>query len=87
MLPDQGFPTDSVASTATLAFHAGIASILVLYSVFWLWLTLIDTLLPLLCLSTFTFLAGFKALSHHARLELSKAGAGSAAPAVSLKHD
>ena len=50
-----------------LAFHGGLAGILALYAVFWLRLTLIDTLLPLAGLSIFTFLAGYKALSWHAR--------------------
>ena len=65
----QGFPMSGAASTATIAFHAGVASILGLYAVFWLRLTLIDTLLPLAGLSIFTFLAGYKALSWHARQE------------------
>ena len=79
----QGFPIGGMASTATVAFHAGIASILGLYAVFWLRLTIIDTLLPLAGLSLFTFLAGFKALSHHARAEM-----GSPAhPPVVLKRE
>jgi len=67
----QGFPSGS-AATYAMAFHGGLASILVLYTVFWLRLTLIDTLLPLLVLSIFTFWTGFKTLSHHARAGLKK---------------
>jgi hypothetical protein len=70
----QGFPTAGAASTATVAFHAGIASILGMYAVFWLRLTLIDTLLPLAGLGVFTFLAGYKALSWHARQEAKPVG-------------
>lgn len=55
-----------------MAFHGGLASILVLYTVFWLRLSLIDTLLPLAGLSLFTFWTGFKTLSHHARADIKK---------------
>ncbi|CAL8470839.1 g10381 [Coccomyxa elongata] len=67
----KGFPSGT-AATYALAFHGGLASILVLYTVFWLRLSLIDTFLPLAGLSLFTFWTGFKALSHHARADIKK---------------
>ncbi len=67
----QGFPAGS-AATYALAFHGGLASILVLYTVFWLRLSLIDTFLPLAGLALFTFWTGFKALSHLARADIKK---------------
>lgn len=52
-----------------MAFHCGVAGILVLYFVFWVRLTLIDMLLPLLVLSVFTFYFGFLALKRLAKVE------------------
>lgn len=68
----QAWPSSGAGTLYSLAFHGGIGSILVLYTVFWLRLTLIETLLPLLVLSVFTFLSGYKALSHHAKTDLKK---------------
>ena len=65
----QGLPSEGPALLTTVAFHGGIAAILVLYFIFWVRLTLIDTLLPLLLLSIFTFYFGFLALRRSAKVE------------------
>ncbi len=64
----QGLPSGGPAFLTTVAFHGGIAAILVLYFIFWVRLTLIDTLLPLLLLSIFTFYFGFLALRRSAKV-------------------
>ena len=59
----QGIPSDGPALLTALAFHGGMAAIMLLYLIFWVQLTLIDTLLPLLLLSLFTYYFGFLTLS------------------------
>jgi len=65
----QGLPSDGPAFLTTMAFHGGVAAILMLYFIFWVRLSLIDTLLPLLLLSIFTFYFGFLALKRLAKVE------------------
>lgn len=65
----QGIPTNGPAFLTTVVFHGGVAAILVLYFIFWVRLTLIDTLLPLFLLSLFTFYFGFLALRRLAKVE------------------
>lgn len=62
----QGFPKDGSGRVAALAFHGGIASILSLYTLFWLKLNLMQTLPLLLVLGVFTTVAGYNALSQQA---------------------
>ena len=45
----QGFPTDQVAQLAAVCFYAGIASILGLYTIFWLGLNLLAYLASPCC--------------------------------------
>ncbi len=62
----QGFPRSGPAFVAAVAFHGSIASILALYTLFWLKLNLIQTLPILLVLGIFTTVAGYNALSQQA---------------------
>ena len=62
----QGFPKDGAGRMAAMAFHGGIASILGLYTFFWLKLNLLQTLPWLLVLGIFTTVAGYSALSQQA---------------------
>ena len=59
----QGLPPNGPALLTPLAFHGGVAAIMLLYLIFWVQMTLIDTLLPLLVLSLFTYYFGFLTLS------------------------
>jgi oligosaccharyltransferase complex subunit delta (ribophorin II) len=68
----QAWPSDGAAALYSLAFHGGIGCILVLYTVFWLRLTLMETLLPLALLAVFTFLSGYKTLLHHVKTDKKK---------------
>ena len=62
----QGFPKQGSSRMAAFAFHGGIASILGLYTLFWLKLNLMQTLPILLGLGIFTTIAGYNALSQQA---------------------
>ena len=62
----QGFPKDGAGRVAAMAFHGGIASILGLYTLFWMKLNLMQTLPWLLVLGIFTTVAGYNALSQQA---------------------
>lgn len=66
----KGFPRSGPALVAAVAFHGGIASILGLYTLFWLKLNLIQTLPILLVLGIFTTIAGYNALSQQADFRL-----------------
>ena len=66
----QGFPKSGPAFVAAVAFHGGIASILGLYTLFWLRLNLMQTLPVLLVLGIFTIFAGYSALSQQADARL-----------------
>ena len=62
----QGFPKAGAGRLAAMAFHGGIASILGLYTLFWVKLDLMQTLPWLLVLGIFTTMAGYNALSQQA---------------------
>ena len=62
----QGFPKTGPAFISAVAFHGGIASILGLYTLFWLRLNLMQTLPILSVLGVFTMGAGYSALSQQA---------------------
>lgn len=66
----KGFPTDQVAQLAAVCFYAGIASILGLYTVFWLGLNLLHTLPILAVLALLTAGSGYQALSRQANARL-----------------
>ena len=66
----QGFPTDQVAQLSAVCFYAGIASILGLYTVFWLGLNLLHTLPVLAVLGLLTAGSGYQALSRQANARL-----------------
>lgn len=66
----QGFPSSGSGFIAAMAFHGGIASILGLYTLFWLKLNLMQTLPILLVLGLFTTVAGYNALSRQAEARL-----------------
>lgn len=66
----QGFPNDGSSFMSAVAFHGGIASILGLYTLFWLKLNLMQTLPILLVLGIFTTVAGYNALSRQAEARL-----------------
>ena len=57
------WPTGSYTASACLAFHAGIASILGLYLLFWTHLNILQTLPILAVLGLFTTISGHQALS------------------------
>lgn len=71
----QNFPTGA-GSLWALLFHGGIASILVLYWLFWTRLNLAQTLPPALGLGAVTAAVGYKALGAlaDARLQQERAG-------------
>ena len=62
----QGFPRNATAHVAAVAFHSGTASILGLYTLFWLKLNLMQTLPILLVLGIVTTVTGYSALSQQA---------------------
>ena len=66
----QGFPNSGTSLIASVAFHGGLASVLGLYTLFWLKLNLIQTLPVLLFLGLFTAVAGYNALSRQAEARL-----------------
>ena len=80
MLNFQGFPSGPGALWAML-FHGGIASVLVLYWLFWTQLNLAQTLPPAVALGLATAAVGYKALSAlaDARLQQERAGGATVA--------
>ena len=66
----QGFPSDQAAQLFAILFHAGIASILGLYTIFWLGLDLLHTLPILAVLGILTAASGYQALYRQANARL-----------------
>ena len=66
----QGFPGGGPSLLAAVAFHGGLASVLGLYTLFWLKLNLIQTLPVLMLLGLWTAVAGYHALSRQAEARL-----------------
>ncbi|KAK9833800.1 hypothetical protein WJX74_006285 [Apatococcus lobatus] len=66
----KGFPQEQVARLSAICFHAGVASILGLYTIFWLGLNLLQTLPVLAVLGLFTAASGYQALSRQANARL-----------------